>query len=206
MLPNFHFSIERWRKNEEYGVWVSSLGRVKLIKNKSLLEPRISKDGYCLVFTQKGPQSVHRLVAYTWLGEKRNEKYNIDHINSNKRDNSVSNLRWIEKNLNTEYAQYTLSPIDEVDCIEREEEILNKAAEIDRDKKVGVALYELFKNKQVLLKINDTVIENYNQLHTFYVSYTKKNMPTKEEIFTRISTSMRTNTPYCGGVWEKEDR
>ena len=93
MLPKIHLSVERWRKNTEYGVWVSNQGRVRLLKNKKLLEPRIDKAGYCLVFTDMGAIRVHRLVAYTWLGDRRNEKYTVDHINSNKRDNSIKNLR-----------------------------------------------------------------------------------------------------------------
>ena len=100
MLPKLHFSIERWRKNTEYGVWVSNQGNVKLIKNKETLSPRINGSGYCMVFTELGAVLVHRLVAYTWLGGKRNAKYNIDHINSNKRDNSVKNLRWVTKEIN----------------------------------------------------------------------------------------------------------
>ena len=106
MLPIFHFSIERWRKNTEYGVWVSNQGRVRLIKNKQYLEPRINQGGYCMVFTDAGLVFVHRLVAYTWLGGKRNAKYNIDHINANKRDNSVKNLRWVEREVNLAYAAF----------------------------------------------------------------------------------------------------
>lgn len=110
MLPHFHFSIERWRKNTEYGVWVSTQGRIRLIRNKSYLEPRINGNGYCYVFTDKGPQAVHRLVAYTWLGDKREATYTVDHINSNKRDNSIKNLRWISEENNQGYAQFKTVP------------------------------------------------------------------------------------------------
>lgn len=107
MIPKIHISIERWRKNSEYGVWVSNQGRIRLIKNKKYLEPRIDKNGYCLVFTNAGAIKVHRLVAYTWLGDRRNEKYTVDHINSNKRDNRVSNLRWVSEEINLAYAEFT---------------------------------------------------------------------------------------------------
>jgi hypothetical protein len=112
MLPKIHLSIERWRKNTEYGVWVSNQGRVRLIKNKKFLEPRIDKSGYCLVFTDAGAIKVHRLVAYTWMGGKRNEKYTVDHINSNKRDNRVKNLRWVSEEINLAYAQFTKCNMD----------------------------------------------------------------------------------------------
>ena len=50
---------------------------------------------------------MHRLVAYTWLGDRRNEKYTIDHINSNKRDNRAKNLRWVSEEINLAYAKFT---------------------------------------------------------------------------------------------------
>ena len=108
MFPRIHISLERWRKNKEFGVWVSNQGRVRLIKNKKYLEPRLNEKGYFYVFTDKGAQAVHRLVAYTWLGDKREATYTVDHINSNKRDNSVSNLRWLAEETNQDYAQYAM--------------------------------------------------------------------------------------------------
>lgn len=195
MLPNFHFSIERWRKNEEYGVWVSTQGRVRLIQNKEFLNIRINNTGYCTVFTNKGPQLVHRLVAYTWLGGKRNEKYNIDHINSNKRDNSVKNLRWIEVTLNQQYATYTQTSvpvqeeIDSVDCIEKHEQeqeqeqeqekkqledktynylkILNNYKGNKNIKQERNALEQLLLNKKIILKADGGIISSKEQLYNF---------------------------------------
>lgn len=171
MFPNFHFSIERWRKNEEYGVWVSTHGRIRLIQNKEFLNTRIDKSGYCVVFTNKGLQFVHRLVAYTWLGGKRNEKYSIDHINSNKRDNSVKNLRWIECELNTTYARYTrtneeIKDCDIVPCIEADEKLLEDLK--NPNPKIGrVALEKLFDNKKIVLIAGETIISTKEQLYNF---------------------------------------
>lgn len=197
MLPNFHFSIERWRKNEEYGVWVSTHGRIRLIQNKEFLNIRIDKKGYCTVFTNKGPQLVHRLVAYTWLGGKRNEKYNIDHINSNKRDNSIKNLRWIECELNTAYARYTqtdeeVKDFDVIPCIEADEKLLEDLK--NPNPKIGrVALEKLFDNKKIVLIAGGAIINTKEQLYSFVEA--KKDTPysgvlgnifraiTKKEIF-----------------------
>ena len=189
MLPNFHFSIERWRKNEEYGVWVSTHGRVRLIKNKEFLNIRINQSGYCTVFTDKGAELVHRLVAYTWLGGKRNAKYNIDHINSNKRDNSVKNLRWIEITLNQQYATYTQTSVpvqeelDSIDCIEKHEheqeqkqlkdktynylKILNDYNGKKNIKQERNALEQLLLNKKIILKVDGGIISSKEQLYNF---------------------------------------
>ena len=164
MFPHFHFSIERWRKNTEYGVWVSNQGQVRLIKNKKFLEPRINKDGYCIVFTEVGAISVHRLVAYTWLGDKRNEKYTIDHINSNKRDNRVKNLRWVSEEINLAYASFTKCDIMNIEetlpqtAIEQDENTVfwkqfnNKSAD---EATRGKALLILFSKGLISIKTND---------------------------------------------------
>jgi len=196
MLPNFHFSIERWRKNEEYGVWVSTHGRVRLIKNKEFLNIRINQDGYCIVFTDKGAQLVHRLVAYTWLGGKRNAKYNIDHINSNKRDNSVKNLRWIEVTLNQQYATYTQTSVpvnegfDAIDCIEKDEQEQQQQNLTDKTynyfkildnyngqskniKQERNALEQLLLNKKIVLKVNSGIIINSKEQLYSFLRYNK---------------------------------
>ena len=194
MLPNLHFSIERWRKNEEYGVWVSTHGRIRLIKNKDVLNPRISQSGYCVVFTDKGREFVHRLVAYTWLGGKRNAKYNIDHINSNKRDNSVRNLRWIEVELNQDYAKYTSTPpsrTDTVKCIEQAE---REHQLVTRCRNGDVALIATDINSQ-----QQKLICRYDDLQQALHAIT---LPKKQELFATIETAIRTGSPYNNYTWQ----
>lgn len=205
MLPCFHFSIERWRKNKEYGVWVSTLGRIRLIKNKEFLNVRINPRGYCIVFTDKGAEYVHRLVAYTWLGGKRNDKYNIDHINSNKRDNSVRNLRWIEQELNTAYARYTETNItipDElppISAIERTEDLFAQMNNSSLKKEErGQALIELMKEKSVEVYCDNIKIE--------YINDTLKrqlcSLNTKNTTFAGgIVNAANNNAYYCKKKW-----
>ncbi len=195
MLPNFHFSIERWRKNKEYGVWVSTEGRIRLIQNKEFLNVRIDKSGYCVVFTEKGQQFVHRLVAYTWLGDKRNEKYNIDHINSNKRDNSVRNLRWVKIEINTQYAQYTRTQLDSIECIEKKEDIETRKQ----------LLYQRFRNKEIYIGINDNYFSDYVEICKFlHIS----NTPPLKVFCANVLMAIEKNTTYMGYIWnikEKDD-
>lgn len=187
MLPNFHFSIERWRKNIEYGVWVSTEGRVRLIQNKEFLNARIDKSGYCVVFTEKGQQFVHRLVAYTWLGDKRNEKYNIDHINSNKRDNSIKNLRWVKIEINTQYAKYTQTQLDSVDCIEK--------AEAEEK-----PLRERITQKQVSLLMDGKLLfDDYPSISKFLKL---PNTPPFKVFCTNVLTAIEKDTTYLGHKWE----
>lgn len=209
MFPNFHFSIERWRKNKEYGVWVSTHGRIRLIKNKEFLSIRINQKGYCTVFTDKGQEFVHRLVAYTWLGGKRNDKYNIDHINSNKRDNSVKNLRWIEVKLNYAYAQYTQTvtekELDSVDCIEKAEDMMQAkvSATTPAFPKGAQQLMEQLANKDIVLIANDGTtdifVKKYEQIQSILHA---REMPKKTVVFREIYNVLGTNKSYYGYTWK----
>lgn len=207
MLPKIHLTIERWRKNKEYGVYVSTCGRVKLIKNKEILNPRINERGYCTVFTDKGAVMVHRLVAYTWLGGKRNAMYNVDHINSNKRDNSIKNLRWVTIEVNNQYAQYTQTNIvpaatevveeTPIEKIEDEFTILY-SKEVSINDKIKV-FEQLYKDKRLYLKYNGQAIIEYLQL--FDIKF-PGNKPRKNVFLEKVINACINRQEYGGYKWE----
>lgn len=94
---------ETWKPVKDYPRYkVSSLGRVKSINYKNtgrekILKPRAEKTGYLSVMLSNGELrrfKVHRLVAQAFLGLGVEDKLNtVDHINEDKLDNRVSNLR-----------------------------------------------------------------------------------------------------------------
>lgn len=53
----------------------------------------VENDGYSRIQIQGKPYSVHRLVAETFIPNPEN-KPTVDHINRNRSDNRVCNLRW----------------------------------------------------------------------------------------------------------------
>lgn len=212
MFPQFHISLERWRKNTEYGVWVSNQGRIRLIKNKKFLEPRINQNGYCLVFTERGAVAVHRLVAYTWLGDMRNEKYTIDHINSNKRDNSVKNLRWVSEEINLAYAKFTQcdAKIEETKpqtAIEEDENtVIWKNFENRNDAVArGRALLILFSKGLLTIKTNKGPVPNHEALTK--MSQKVAGGIALDRFATRIILAAEQNKSYCNLNWyiERKD-
>ena len=90
---------ERWKKVPELkNVKVSSLGRVKI--NGKIIRPKVNIKGYFVVEYEDKKYLVHRLVAKAFLKHNLNSYDTIDHLDQNKRNNSLSNLEIVTKKEN----------------------------------------------------------------------------------------------------------
>ena len=107
ILPTISLRIERWKFNKEYGIYVSTLGNFK-DRYKRRLPIKIDQGGYCRVKTEvpKAPWKLtHRLVMLTWKPIPDAENLTVDHLNHNKRDNSLYNLEWVTQKENLRRAK-----------------------------------------------------------------------------------------------------
>lgn len=66
-----------------------------------------NNNGYMLIVSEV----VHRIVAYTFLGNPPTEQHIVDHIDTNRQNNRPENLRWITKLENILLNPITLSRI-----------------------------------------------------------------------------------------------
>lgn len=93
--------IEEWRQVDNLPYEVSSEGRVR--RRGRVLRPRVHSNGYlrvCLsVNGEHSDQYIHRLVAKAFLGEP-DAGMHADHINGDRADNRLSNLRWLTSDEN----------------------------------------------------------------------------------------------------------
>lgn len=83
--------------NPDNRVIISSKGKVLVKANKGfyrLVKVRKDLNGYDLVTLQDGTYLVHSLVAKVFLDTPPGLLSQIKHVNGDKSDNSVSNLRW----------------------------------------------------------------------------------------------------------------
>lgn len=86
---------------------ISNKGRVKSLRGRSeFLSKKVDKDGYEEVglFKNKSRKymRVHRIVATHFI-ENKNNLPQINHIDENKRNNSVENLEWCTPKYNNNY-------------------------------------------------------------------------------------------------------
>lgn len=107
---------EEWKDIEWYeGIYqVSNKGRVKVLPHlvhrgfctctcpEKILTPRKKDNGYLFVALFKGSKKsqkqkyIHRLVASAFI-ENPLSKKEVDHIDGNRQNNNIENLRWVSR-------------------------------------------------------------------------------------------------------------
>ena len=95
---NFPINIEQWRLIDGYDNYeISSHGRVRNNKTCKIMTIRLKQDGYHGIRLSKDNKKkdflIHRLIGFAFL-DKKEEDTDIDHIDHNKVNNMVNNLRW----------------------------------------------------------------------------------------------------------------
>lgn len=102
--------MEKWKEipftNGEY--LASESGKIRTSKTGRILRACVDQRGYervCLFKTNREKRyKVHRLVAMTFIPNPDN-KPQVNHIDGNKRNNSVSNLEWVTGEENVHHAR-----------------------------------------------------------------------------------------------------
>jgi len=97
--------MEEWKSIPGFETYeASTLGNIRNSKG-NILKPWIDGGGhYMLRIGRKNRQMIHRLIALTFIPQVEGKEY-VDHINREKLDNRVENLRWCtrsENGLNTD--------------------------------------------------------------------------------------------------------
>lgn len=112
-------SLEIWKPIEDFDKYeVSSWGRVRNKTTGLILKPYENDKGYLKVEIYHDgigcKKRVHRLVAAAFIPNPNNLPH-VDHIDGNKHNNSVTNLRWTSDSKNKKYAKMLRDMAHELD-------------------------------------------------------------------------------------------
>ena len=97
---------EIWKQSIVDNYEVSNLGRIRNLKTKRIINPDKEEKGYRrLSIKRKGKRkhfAIHRLVAIAFIPNPENKRQ-VDHIDNDKSNNRVDNLRWVSNQENSNY-------------------------------------------------------------------------------------------------------
>ena len=98
IVKTIYGNYESWKKIKDYENYsVSSFGRVRNDKTDRILKPTKNAGGYYHVSLYKNGKeknhSIHRLIGIAFLPNHDNKRM-VDHIDENKMNNNIINLRW----------------------------------------------------------------------------------------------------------------
>ena len=97
---------EIWKQSIVENYSVSNLGRVRNDKTNHIIKPDKEEKGYCRLSVKIGGKRkhfpIHRLVAIAFIPNPNN-KSQVDHIDNDKNNNRVDNLRWVSNKENSNY-------------------------------------------------------------------------------------------------------
>ena len=179
-FPRFHITIERWKFNEQYKVWVSNQGNV-LDENKNPIKCMTSNQKYMIFRINGSLVQAHRLVLMTWQPRKDMDKLTVDHINSNPRDNRLCNLEWVTGEENRRRAQENHIYIPSISPLkEKIEDFL------------AGKIYVIAKNNK------NIVITEQNFFQYFGLDSTAN----RERVAKRLIEACLTNESYQGRKWK----
>jgi hypothetical protein len=96
--------MEEWKQIKEYPDYeISTMGNVRRIDDKKIMSVR-DHTRYKYIHLRKNGERkcsyIHRLVALAFIANQDETKIEIDHINRDRFDNRVENLRWCSKSEN----------------------------------------------------------------------------------------------------------
>ena len=189
IMPKFFFKVERWKWNPDYRIYVSNMGHFKN-EHKQDLPIRISQTkGYCGVIVPNGynisVKYAHRLVLLTWKPIPDAENLTVDHLDHNKRNNTVDNLEWVTKEENFARANKDLY---------NDAATAQKAPVQPKEVKPLPAKYYRAGKKLIFNTLEEAAAWCMNQSGPDL---------TKEKAMETIEVKCKSDAKYCGRVWKK---
>ena len=201
-FPRFHLSIERWKFNEKYKIWISTHGNI-MDEEKNLIIAKTTNKKYMVCRVKGQLFTVHRLVMLTWRPREDAETLTVDHINSNPRDNRLINLEWVTAEENRRRASENHIEIPLTEEEKAQKIIEKKTSNLTKEQILDIKLTELtkrFLEGTVWLNHINFVLEKDNFIE-FFVSKNGAAEIRHQDLARRFIKAGFSCGSYCGWSW-----
>ena len=187
ILPKLCLKVEKWKWNKEYRVYVSNFGQFKN-EHKQPLPIKIANNGYCMVPTEIGLKLAHRVVMLTWVPIPNAEELTVDHLDHNKRNNTLDNLEWVTKEENWKRAAE-----DFVGAVDAEKEIIPVAPAVPQTEIT-----------HPIIKTGKRAFASYGEAAEWLIEEMKMdtNTVSTDKIIRKIKGAIQSDQTYCGRKWK----
>ena len=201
LLPKIHITIERWKFNKNYNIYVSNLGKLKDI-NKKDIKPKLNASGYLFIEICNNKQGknktlwVHRIVAETWLYRKDmwKEKLTVDHLDHNKRNNTVKNLEWVTADENRKRANADHVFTDTDREIQKMKDII---------KNLTLELNNFKSNEPIRIIVNGWTFHSWSEVKSYLIGLNKAYIHTSKTTMEKnVRKAAKNGNLYCGLKWK----
>lgn len=188
MLPRLHFTLEKWKFSEYYGIWVSSCGHFK-DKNKKVIIPNTNKTGYLVVKTQHGISFAHRVILHTFKPVSDSKGLTVDHIDGNKKNNTLKNLEWVSKEENQQRAKDNFLELkNEIEYLDPQ--VVSVMRKNSTEKFIYFGDYRV----KTVRDAAEIILRNWED------NYTEKEF---NRIVAKIGNALKDGTKTCGFYFER---
>ena len=185
MLPRLQLKVERWKWNREYRIYVSNLGNFK-DEHKNIIPVKISSTGgYVVIKTAYGYAYAHRLVMLTWKPIPNAENLTVDHLDHNKRKNTVDNLEWVTHKENLSRANRDL--------------VTELIKDGNTQQKNKITFQKGNKRGVIFNSMEEAITYIYHEQGL--LNQKCDNTPRKDRVKNKIINAIKTQKEYCGGKW-----
>lgn len=200
LFPKIHITIEKWKYNKNYRLYVSNLGNFKDSNKKDII-PKVEKGGYLAIALCNNKKGIvrnvfaHRIVMETWYPrpDMWKERLTVDHKDHNKRNNRCDNLEWVTAKENYERASR--------DFLDDDKDRLIQSLQ---DK---IRLFETTSNNEegyIIAAVGIKRFKNWNEVKQFLATKNPDYVNIKNiRMANRILTACKNNTKYMNYYWKQ---
>ena len=96
--------------DDDYEIWDQYPHPIRRKSNQYVIKEYVGSNGYVRCSLNQKNYPKHRLIALQFI-KRPTDNTEVDHINRNRSDNRIENLRWISHSENNKFVSFILFPI-----------------------------------------------------------------------------------------------